>query len=358
MKNINFAIIGFGAIAKTHAIGSYTANLNFNLPYNLNLTQTVTRKPLALNIGGCLNSQNLQDILEDKNIDFVDICTPNDSHKEMLEMCVNYNKAVYCEKPLAENYENAFEMCDIVKKANVKNAAALMYRFMPAIRLIKNEIKEESIGEIIDFKINLYHKSYLDPNRKGSWRTQKSSGGGALLDLGVHLIDIIYFTLGEIEKVNCTTKIFFKERTNMDEIALCDLHLKNGINGKMEVSRIYADSVEPTTYILYGSKGSIRMSSDKPYVIEIYNYSKNSTEIKSAKGINNILDYYPPERASLGSHQDCHAASIVNFANEIFTGNLNIDLTPTFEDALRSQRVIEACYLSSNQRLDVFVDKV
>jgi predicted dehydrogenase len=358
MKNINFAIIGFGGIAKTHAIGAYTANLTLKLPYSLNLTHTLTRKPLALNMSGCVNCQNIQEVLENTNIDFIDICTPNDSHKEILEMCANYNKTVYCEKPLAANYKEAFNMYSIVKKAEIRNATALMYRFMPAIRLIKNEIEEGSIGEIIDFKINLYHKSYLDPNKKGSWRTQNTSGGGALLDLGVHLVDIVYFTLGEIEKIRCTTKIFFTERTNMDEIATCNLKLKNGVNGSMEVSRIYADSVEPTTYVLYGSKGSIRMSSDKPYVIEVYNYNNNLTEIKSAKGVNDILDFYPPERASLGSHQDCHAASIVNFANEIFTGNSNVDLTPTFEDALRAQRVIEACYLSSKENSDILVENI
>ncbi|WP_392486230.1 Gfo/Idh/MocA family protein [Haloimpatiens sp. FM7315] len=344
MKNkVNFAIIGFGSIAKTHAVSAYMANLNYNLSYNLNLKTIVTRSPLESLINGVKNTLNVEEVLEDKEIDFIDICTPNSSHLEIIQKAVGYNKAIYCEKPLASNLKDAKEAEELVRNSHIKNAVALNYRFLPAVRLIRNEIKKGTIGDIIDFKIKLYHKSYLNQNKKASWRTERSSGGGALMDLGVHLIDTVNFTLGEIKEIDSDTRIFFKERTNVDEIANCNLYLQNGVKGSLEVSRIFAEKNEPTTYVVYGTKGSIKMSSSKPYTIEIYDYEEDMTKILGPKGAGEILSYYPSERNSMGFFYDSHGASLVNFAN-IIKGFEDNGITPTFKDALKAQNIIHRCY--------------
>lgn len=357
MSDINYAIIGFGSIAKTHAIGTYIANLTLGLPYSLNLKNIGTRQPLQFSIPGSINTTYIDDIFKDPSIHFVDVCTPNDNHKDIVLKALKYNKAIYCEKPLASNYKDALEISTAVTESGVKNATALVYRFLPAVRLIKEAVEKDSIGDIIDFKIKLYHKSYLNPNKKGSWRTDPISGGGALLDLGVHLIDVIHFTLGSIVSVSAKTKIFFKDRTNVDEIANCDFKLENHLEGSLEVSRIFADLDEPTTFTIYGSKGSIKMNSDKPYTIDIYNYDNNSVEIRSASGIKHILQNYPSDRSSFGFHQDCHMASLVNFSNEIFLNKTN-PITPTISDALKAQRVVEAAYISSKLGERVLISSI
>ena len=355
-KDVNFAIVGLGGIGKTHAVSAYSANLTLNLPYNLNLIKTVTRKPANFSIAGVENTTSLQDILEDESVDFIDICTPNDSHGDIVENAIKYKKPIYCEKPLSSSYSEALEMTKHIKESGLRNAVALTYRFVPSILLIKDEIEEGTIGEIIDFKIKLYHKSYLDPNKKGVWRTKAASGGGALLDLGIHLIDIVHFTLGEIEEVNCNTRIFFKDRTSVDEIANCQLYLENGIKGEFEVSRVFADSSELTTFVIYGTKGSIKMSSDKAEVIEVYDYNKNITYIKSAKGIDRILRYYGP--SAMGFFFDSHKASIVSFASMLFDIDLGEDIIPTFEDGLKAQRVVEACYRANEGNRKVKVNEI
>jgi predicted dehydrogenase len=357
MSKINYSIIGFGSIAKTHAIGTYIANLTLSLPYSLNLKTVVTRKSLENLVPGSENITSVEDTLKDPDIHFVDICTPNENHKNMVLEAIKHNKAIYCEKPLASNYRNALEITNAVEASGLRNAAALMYRFLPAVRLIKEAIEENSIGDIIDFKINLFHKSYLNINRKGSWRTQSGSGGGALLDLGVHLIDVIHFTLGDIESVKAKTKIFFENRTDVDEIGHCDFKLENGAEGSLEVSRIFADLEEATTFIIYGSKGSIKMNSHKPYTIDIYSYDRNSIEVRSAHDRKHILQNYPGERGSFGFHQDCHMVSLVNFANEIYLDQ-STPITPTFRDALKAQRVVEAAYTSSSLDERVFISSI
>lgn len=343
MKKINFAIIGYGSIAKTHALAVYDANLRFSLPYELNLTHIVTREPKNIPISGVKNVTNIEEVLKNEEIHFIDICTPNDSHFDIVKSVAQYGKAIYCEKPLSSSGSDAMEMAKIVKDNNIMNSVALIYRFMPSLTLLKRELQKESIGQIIDFKVRTYHDSYLNEKKKDTWRTGKKSGGGALLDLGVHLIDMIQFTIGEIEEVDAKTRIYFKDRAEVDEIANCDFALKGGVRGSLEVSRIFTERELTDDFVVYGTKGSIKINFNNPYEIEIYNYENNSTQIKNVPGGDILLKYYADKRNSLGFFQNCHTASLINFANKIYNNSME-GIGANFEDALKCQRIIDKVY--------------
>ena len=344
MKKINFAMIGYGGIAKTHALAVYDASIRFSLPYELNLKYIVTRKPINIPINGAINVTDIEEVLNDKDIDFVDICTPNDAHFDIVKKAVEYGKAIYCEKPLSASLEDAIEMARLVKDNNTVNSVALVYRFMPSLTLLKRQLEKGTIGEIIDFKVRTYHDSYLNENKKDTWRTGKNSGGGALLDLGVHLIDMIQFTMGDIEKVESKTRIFFKERAKVDEIANCDFTLKDGTLGSLEVSRIFTERNQTDDYVVYGSHGSIKIDFNNPYEIEVYKYESNSTEIKNVAPGDSLLKYYADKRNSLGYFQNCHTASLINFANKIYNNDF-CGIDANFDEALKCQRIIEKVYV-------------
>lgn len=343
MKKINFAIIGYGGIAKTHALAAYDANIRFSLPYELNLTHIVTREPKDISISGVKNVTNIEQVLADEAVHFIDICTPNDSHFQIVKNAAQYKKAIYCEKPLSAKFSDAMEMAKIVKENNIINSVALVYRFMPAISLLKRELEKGTIGEIIDFKVRTYHDSYLNKKKKGTWRTGKNSGGGALLDLGVHLIDMIQFTMGDIEKVVPKTRIYFVDRTEVDEIANCDFTLKGGICGSLEVSRIFTERELTDDFAVYGTRGSVKVNFNNPYEIEVYNYECNSTEIKNVAAGDSLLKYYADKRNSLGFFQNCHTSSLINFANKIYN-NSGEGIDANFEDALKCERIINQVY--------------
>lgn len=342
MKVINFAIIGFGSIARTHALAVYDANLRYDLPFKLNLTHIVTRKPIDSPLPGVNNVTDINQVLCDPNIHFIDICTPNDSHFNIAKSAMDYNKHIYCEKPIASKLEDAIEMTKMANEKGILNSVALIYRTMPSIRLLKQEIQEHTIGDIIDFKIKTYHKSYLSEKKKGTWRTLKNSGGGALLDLGVHLMDIIQFTLGDIQEVEPKTRIFFKDRSQVDEIANCDLTLDGGVKGNLEVSRVFAERNQTSYYVVYGTKGSLKIDLNNPYEVEIYNYKNDSTQIKSVSKGDEFMKFYADKRGSLGFFQNCHTASLVNFANKICGEDNNVGAD--FNEALKCQKIIDKIY--------------
>ncbi|MBU3161091.1 Gfo/Idh/MocA family oxidoreductase [Clostridium frigoris] len=343
MKKINFAMIGFGGIAKTHSLAVYDANLRFSLPYELNLKYIVTRDPMISPISGVINVTDIEEVLKDEEIDFIDICTPNNVHFDNVVKAVKYGKAIYCEKPLATNLKDAIEMAGLVKENNIKNSVALVYRFMPALSLLKAELEKETIGRIIDFKVRTYHDSYLNENKKDTWRTGKNSGGGALLDLGVHLIDMIQFTMGDIEGVDAKSRIFFKDRSEVDEITNCEFTLKNGVIGSLEVSRVFTEREQTDDYVVYGSHGSIKINFNNPYEIEIYSYESNSTQIINVAAGEKSLKFYSDKRNSLGYFQNCHTASLINFANKVYD-NSSESMAADFDDALKCQRVIDKVY--------------
>ncbi|RSK25878.1 gfo/Idh/MocA family oxidoreductase [Bacillus sp. HMF5848] len=347
MKNINFGIIGFGSIAKTHALSAYDANLRFNLPYTLNPSSVLTRKDTALTLPSAKNYTSFEDMIHTSDLHFLDICTPNNTHQDYVEMAVKANLPIYCEKPLAENLEAATKMMELVSENNIHNAVAFMYRFLPAINILKQEIKKGTIGSLIHFKIATYHSSYLSSAKAGTWRTKAASGGGALLDLGVHLIDLIHYVLGEITDITSNMKIHFKDRSYVDEYAFCNVITNEGTEGTLEVSRISAETNNRDAFEIYGETGSLKVNMKQPYVVEYFNETNHSTSLLyPSKELLETLNF-PQERACLGFFQSAHTASLIVFANSIYANTVS-EISANFSDALKVQRVVEMAYNNSN----------
>ncbi len=338
MNAINYAIIGFGGIGRTHALAAYDANLRYSLPYSLNLSYVVTRKPIQVNIPGITNVTNLQTVLEDPKLDFISICTPNESHVEIVEQAIAYKKAIYCEKPLASTLEDAEKMNKFVRENNIINGVAFMYRFLPVISLLKEELENKTIGSIIDFKIKIYHNSYLSKEKKGVWRTLKTSGGGALLDLGSHLIDLIHYTLGDIKEIQYQSRIHFKDRNEVDEITRGEMVLHDGTIGSVGVSRVFAEQKHADEFVLYGTTGSIKVDLSNPYILQIHDFNTGSTLFKAVPGNHPSMRFYPKERDSLGFFQNCHTASIIDFANKV--DGVKDCIGADFGDGLKCQEII------------------
>ncbi|MGC8979388.1 Gfo/Idh/MocA family protein, partial [Caldisericum sp.] len=136
MKNINYALIGLGAIAKNHLIAIKSLPIIYrNSTFTVNLkTLYTTHREQKESLGKLIGFENVVDdleyILRDPDIDVVDICTPNYLHFEEALESINHGKNVYCEKPLTMNSIQAKELVDLAQGTSLKNQVALVYRFM------------------------------------------------------------------------------------------------------------------------------------------------------------------------------------------------------------------------------------
>ncbi len=218
MKTYNCAIIGYGYMGKIrHNVINQISQLS--LKYIVDQDKTIIPKSKTYQIFDNFNKIDL------KIIDIIFVCTPNNISPKIVIKSLKNNKMVFCEKPPARNLN------DVKKIKEIKNSSSnLMFgfnhRFHPAIEKAKQLIENNKFGKVISIR-GVYGKSG-GVNFKNSWRNKKSvSGGGILLDQGIHMIDIFRYFCGHFDKIKC-----FKSNTfwkfNIEDNAF--LILKNRKN--------------------------------------------------------------------------------------------------------------------------------
>ncbi|NTW72725.1 MAG: Gfo/Idh/MocA family oxidoreductase [Eubacteriaceae bacterium] len=363
MKKINLGIVGYGGIAKIHMIAMNAMKIMFeDMPYSPDYTAVATsQKDIEYPVFDNTVS-DLSELLKDSSIAAIDVCTPNFLHFQQGKSIIEAGKHIYMEKPVAKDLHEAQELARLAEASGLVNQSALMYRFLPAIVIAKDHIAVGAIGEVLHFRFVLYHSGYLDASRPMSWRlSHEKSGGGALVDLGIHMADSLRFILGEVDSLMAQTNIHFKERfkdskktekvpSEVDEWAMLHLNMKSGAKGTLEVSRITADLKEDTIIEIFGTKGSLKITSDDVDNPSIYSHEKGLLEKGKFERISDFAKYhktiYPSNKFDLGWAVNAHLASLKNFLNNVDAGRIVYKETPDFTEASKSQKIIEMAYQS------------
>jgi predicted dehydrogenase len=185
---------------------------------NIELAAVCTSRPetaqaAAQEAGFAAWYDSLDALLEQEGVDVVDCAAPNHLHREVILRAIAAGKHVYCEKPLALDGAQAREIASAAQQAGVRLGMTFNYRFIPAIQRAVELIQDGALGEVYTFRADYLHTGYQDPDRPLGWRMRKEqSGGGALVDMGAHLIDLLRFLLGEFESLQSTMVTFVKER--------------------------------------------------------------------------------------------------------------------------------------------------
>ena len=130
------------------------------------------------------------------DVDVVDVCTPPGTHAAIIEAAASAGKDVFCEKPLATNYEDARSALDAVTNAGVRHAIGFNYRRLPAVSLMAEMIANGELGEIHLWRGTWLSDEFVDPDIAFDWRFESAMGGSTIGDLGSHLIDMATWMLG------------------------------------------------------------------------------------------------------------------------------------------------------------------
>jgi predicted dehydrogenase len=190
---MNFAVIGLGSfgIKRAQAIKS-SKIAELKVIFDLN-DQNLTKAKEILKV----QSNNFEEILKDKTIDVVCICTPNKFHKDLIIKSLNEGKHVFCEKPLARNFKEAEEIFEVSKKSKNIFQIGSNHRFFESVLFAKKLVDNGTIGDVLSFTGRIGHNG---ERIKDSWFWNKDiSGGGTLLDNGCHLLDLARFFVGNFE---------------------------------------------------------------------------------------------------------------------------------------------------------------
>lgn len=366
MKELNYGLVGLGWIARVHLLGLRNLPLlNKNIDFKLNLSGLFTTHPEenfqeAKIIGFEKIVDSIEKLLEIENLDLVDICIPNYLHKQQVMLSLQSNKHIYAEKPLGVNSFETVEILQELKNHDVKNAVAFIRRFSPATAQAHSILCRDILGKAHSFRGEIYHSGYLNPNRKITWREEKEkSGGGALIDLGIHMIDLVHFLLGKTESVSAFTDTVVKERlgddnkkhtVDVDDTALLMLKLQSGAKGTIEASRVAVGN-ERTLLTIFLEGGSLVIDFNNPLNASFFDIDGkriyfNHEDLLEDEFYRNVLKLYPEPKYSQGALVDMHLTSLLWFLQSIISGKTLLGL-PTFEDAHTAQLVVDSAYKSS-----------
>ncbi|MDZ4860788.1 MAG: Gfo/Idh/MocA family oxidoreductase [Candidatus Hydrogenedentes bacterium] len=212
------------------------------------------------------------------DIDIIDCCVPNYLHRDVLLCALEHGKHVYMDKPLCNTLDEAREMAACaVRHPECITQMTFQYRFVPALLRAKQLLDAGALGEVFSARVCYLHAGYVDPNRPFSWRLDKSKSGrgGALFDLGAHIVDLTRHLLGEFSEVFHLGETFIKQRPSpgkpdekvpveVDDVSIMMFRLANGAVGTLESSRLATGAQDEVRVEVHGSKGAIRFNLMQP----------------------------------------------------------------------------------------------
>src|SRR5438309_9079155 len=221
-KSLNIGMIGYGFMGKAHSNAYCKVNNFFELSYRPILKAVCARsadkaKAFADTWGYESVETDWRKLIERKDIDAVDICTPNNTHAEIALAAAKAGKMILCEKPLAMNGPEGLKMVEAVEKAKVPNMVWYNYRRVPAVTLAKNLIDQGRLGKIFHFRAKFLQDWTISPDlpQGGTalWRLDvAAAGSGVTGDLLAHCIDTAIWLNGPVRSVSAMTETFIKER--------------------------------------------------------------------------------------------------------------------------------------------------
>lgn len=197
---------------------------------------------------------NVNELFKNRTIDTVIIATVNNASARLCLEAIRNKKNVLCEKPLGKNYEEAKKVFEAAKKAKVILKVGFNHRFHSAVMEAHSLVKKGAIGRLMYIRAVYGHGG-----RKGydlEWRMKKKfSGGGELLDQGVHLLDLFRWFLGEFKEGAAFCENMFWHKTKLEDNAFCALRTREGKVAQMQVS--ITQWKNKFNFEIFGEKGYI-----------------------------------------------------------------------------------------------------
>jgi len=262
MSKINFAIIGCGRISKNHieALINNAEGCNLVAVCDIIEDKAIIRKAQYEDSIKESNVKTYTDyiqMLNKEKIDVVSICTESGYHAKHSLDCLNYNKNVLIEKPMALSIEDADEINLLANDKGLKVGVCHQNRFNPPIQKLRRAIEEGRFGKIINGTARILWTREQDYYDQAPWRGTKVLDGGTLMNQCIHNIDLLQWMMGsEVERVSSERGTFLRN-IEMEDFGAILIRFKNGSIGIVEGSAcVYPKNLEETLSI-FGEKGTV-----------------------------------------------------------------------------------------------------
>ena len=330
---MKWGIIGMGDIADK-VMAPAMANSDEHELFAVMRRDPILAGELGRKHGASKIYTNLEDLLNDESIDAVYVATPVYLHKEQTIMAANYGKHVLCEKPMAMNASEGRDMVKACYENQVKLMLCYYQRFNRRHQKIKELLETGEIGQVTAVRItNCTYK----PAGTDEWRQQPDiSGGGNLMDVGSHCVDLLRYLFGEISSVSSLVDTLAFDYP-VDDTATMLLELSGSIHAVVSThwSALIPDTKHSSELSIYGTKGTIVST---PMVDK---FSKGSLMLMTEN-----------QRSEFQYEESTHKQMLEAFAQGI-DGSGPVPITG--EDGVAVSQVIDAAYKSAieGKKIDI-----
>ena len=324
-KKIKAALIGCGMIADTHL----TALLNAGADVIGVFDKRTDAAAAFASARGMRTYVSMEDLLSD-DIEVVSVCTPSGTHAFLAEEIMEHGKYAIVEKPMALTVEECARIIEVEKKTGRFCAPISQLRFSPVFRQVRTAIEEGRFGRMIMGLLSM--KYYRAPSYyAGSWRgTKAMDGGGALMNQGIHGIDMMCGLLGYPISVSGHTATLLHD-IEVEDTAVASLVFPNGTLGVIDGSTAVTHA-KPRRLELCGTTASLTLEEDV-----IVHTDGIDLLSRTESGYKSFSD---PTAISTDLHE-------YQFCNILAAIAGNEPLFYTSEEALKTVAVITAIYESS-----------
>jgi predicted dehydrogenase len=351
---LRVGVVGLGWAGETH-IKSYLQIPGVEVVAIADTNQTQLNK-----LGETYNVKYLfhdwKDLVEHPELDIVSVCTPNFLHAPVSIAALDHHKHVLCEKPLARSAEEAEGMV----RAAVDNRrvldVAFNHRQRGDVQVLKQYIDLGGLGRIYHAKASWMRRSGI-PGMGGWFTHREMAGGGPLIDLGVHVLDMALYLLGEPKPVTVSAMTYAElgprgrggrgDRKlitgeggyEVEDLATAFLRFEDGSTLLLEASwATYGKKGDDFGVELYGTEGGANID------VQFYNWENTLTIFTDTAGV-------PSEIRPKVTRGEGHTAVVRNFVNVIRSG-VDWDQYNGQEGFTRTE-IIDACYRSAMERREI-----
>lgn len=270
MSGIGVGIIGCGGITLQNHLPGLALCKDVKVVALCDANPEVLKK--AQQVANVQNTySDYHDLLKRSDVNAVIIATPNFLHAPIAIEAAKNGKHIFCEKPLAMNFDEARRMYQAAESAKVRHMTAFTYRFVPAMRYFKHLIDKGYVGKPYHFR-NCRLQDWGE--RNVGWRqVAKLAGSGEIGDMLSHRIDFAHLLLGPMTQLVAHTKIYYPVRggqpSDLDDWVAIISDFQVGATGVLESTKLatgHHESMYSQDYVeINGTDGSIRYDTQRPH---------------------------------------------------------------------------------------------
>ncbi len=340
MNKIRWGVIGAGGIADRRTIPGMMLCDNAELTAVMEINMPLAEK--SRDKWGCKRAYDSeQALLADPEIDAVYIASPVVMHARQAMMAADAGKHILIEKPLAMTSQEGQQVLDYCEKKGVRIAAGLMMRFGAYVQIMRQAIAEGRIGRPVS---GYSQFTCWYPDMPGVWRqSKKQGGGGAMMDMGVHCIDLMQYVLGSKVRQVAAFHDTLSFHYEVEDSSMVMLRMENGAQCVVQSNFNIPDEAAKWRLEFFGDQG--RLVGEN-----VIGQVDGGTLDALFLGPQGGYDAVQNVKEAQGEHIDAdfgnlYQREIDSFCRSLLTG---APLEAPASDAVQVQRVMEAAYLSND----------